>query len=557
MTTVTPRDFGRLLGVIARHLPETRRDLVAARRVVHAEATRTGARRPEVVRSSYSKTDYRRLRALPEDASGPLIVKQAAPSAEVRHSPHHPWPHYFLEDGAGRAPGVVLWSMWFATSPIQEVHALAATLTARNRELVLKWLGARNHSPPTHADLGQHYGVSRARVGQIVTRFRDRARDWHIRLPWCERFLERIQASGGVLHSSMVDDRLRAHPHALPRLCGLRKLSAGVEYHEDIASWVTDRGHAIIADYRERTLNSELLRHIKRKRTTWGAYPLSLLPPSRTLPPEQLVKTVTSADAAPWRLEDGMVVFPGARSTLVRLTRKALAALGTIHIRDLHAGLDRNVRFSPPSSRQLRAILSTHDDFQVSEDGYVAPVNAQDVEVLLTAAEHTALRILRHSNGVVDREGYIHHMISAGFRPELASCVLRSPFISRVERGIYALRGMTMDADRVQLARNAPFHRLRSSLVKVEHRPSRLLLHYRLSPPCLTKGRLPLPSDTRLRPGKWRASFPDGTFAQLTIRAGAIGGLRPWMRRAALVVASSISLAVDTEYRSIAVTLSE
>ena len=64
-------------------------------------------------------------------------------------------------------------------------------MTDRNhRNIVMARLGALGHPPPTYGTIAKTFGISRARVGQLVNRFFIDLTSWGLRLPWCERLLD-------------------------------------------------------------------------------------------------------------------------------------------------------------------------------------------------------------------------------------------------------------------------------------------------------------------------------------------------------------------------------
>ena len=531
-------------------LPKPFQDTILQEHMVLTKAVHNVQQTPLVVHSAYSTAAYRRLLDLPPD---PYVVhgkKTTFPKAHVRHTSRHPWPHYFRPATADACvPGTVLWALWLATSPAEEVAAMTIGLNDRNRELILGWLGALGKAPSTQAALARKYHITRARVGQLIHRFLDTVARWRIRLPWCEIMLDRLQCRGGVLHSSLVD---AVETNALNAMVGasqLGLLSSSVHRDDNLDSWVTQIGRRTVSAYRDRL--ATVLPPIRRQRRQWGAFRIDLLPASANLPKETRIQLALPSNPPSWRVHGHLVVFYSSNSTLVRICRKALAALTSLCLDDLHRGIERALRSTPPSRSELAIILSSHDAFRVDNECCVSHIDPLDVNTTLTPAERSALAILRDAGGVIDSDGYIFQMQRNGHSRQLAGALLRSPFVYRVERAVYALLGTPITSGQIQTARSARSNRFRNSLVKVERHASRVELHYRLSHPCLADGRLPCPAF--LPNGQWKASLPDGSSLRCNVRGSTVSGFRPWMRRAGIAVNSPLSLQIRAELRLIRV----
>ena len=475
----------------------------------------------------------------------------------VHSTPSHPWPHYFEPiTNKPRAPAGVLWALWHAETPIDEVEALTVGMSNRNRDMALARLGVSGYPPPTYATIARAFGISRARVGQLINRFTDELTSWGIRLPWCERLLDCIQMRNGIWHSSEADERFTNSLDALVGLSKLGLMSSRLQWDANTESWTTDQGLQNMARYK--TQLAARLRDdsaaIKKQRRHWGAFRLTLLPHSSIIPRQVAIGLATPVTVAGCNVDNRLIVFPDARSVLASTVRKALTALRSLAISDLHNGISQHHRLKPPTVAETHDILSVHRDFAVDLNRNVTLTERPDPRSVLTVAERTALQIMEDAEGVIDHDGYLYLMEKAGFGRELAGTVLRAPFVRRLDRAVYALRGRDIGPGRIQTAKAARLNRFRNSLVRSERDSRRVTCSYRLSRPCLTEGRLPLPAADAIGHGKWRTTFPDGTNGTLSVRESSIRGLRPWMRRACLAVGSPISLEVDKDARRIRVT---
>lgn len=356
-----------------------------------------------------------------------------------------------------------------------------------------------------------------------------------------------------MFHSSAIDVPQHASLHAAVGAARLGLLTSCISYDRKIDAWVTDRGLSTLEEYRQHLTIP--LSSIRTQRRRWGAFRTDLLPTSTRIPLDLAVRLALSSSPLPWCLQNGLAVLHHADSTLARVCRKSLVVLKRIHIRALHRALSQQPRFSPPSLDDLTTILSCHRGFHIDSRDYLSSATSLDATTVLTPAERAAAQIIRTAGGVIDHDGYTYAMRQAGFGRELASSVLRSPFICRLERAVYGFRGTKIKPGRIQAAKGARVNRFRRSLMGAHHHTTGVRLHYSLSPPCLAEGRLPIPASTALPNGSWSASFPDGTSSTLTVRGTTIRGFRPWMRRAALEVGCVLFLDVDIDDHSIVVRL--
>ena len=225
-----------------------------------------------------------------------------------------------------------------------------------------------------------------------------------------------------------------------------------------------------------------------------------------------------------WAVHRDLVVTPGTKATLTRAVQKALVAVDTVHLGALHSAISVYSRFDVPSIEEFRTILSCHDSFRIDDTDSVSSQVPLDPDSILTAAERAALNAFSEHGGIVDHDAYTHHMREAGVGRELAGAVLRSPFVVRVERAVYTLLGTTVEPWQVQAARHARTARFRRSLISSVEEQSILELHYRLTNPTVSEGRLPLPSSGQLRNGRWSTRFPDGSRGTLVVRDSSIPG---------------------------------
>ena len=470
----------------------------------------------------------------------------------VRSTASRPWPHYFRPNSKPPVvPAQVLQALWLSEGPTDEMNAITIGLSERNRHILLWCLGALGQPIPTYASIAERFGISRARTGQIVSRFRKEVAEWGVRLPWSEYALAQVYLQGGLVHFSEADKRRRLALDALVALSRLKLLSLPVEWDAQIDCWTTSRGGKRTSEYIRRLGSS--LATIRRQRRQWGAFRIDLLPETSTTPLPVQIRLALPKSVARWGIHEDLVVTPDAKTTLSRTVQKTLVAVGTVHLSALHSAIAVYSRFDMPSVEEFRTILSSHDSFHVDDTDAVSSRVPLDPDSILTTAERAALSAFSERGGIVDHDAYTHHMLEAGVGRELAGAVLRSPFFVRLERAVYTLLGTKAKPWQIQAARHARTARFRRSLVQSMEEQSILELHYRLTNPTLSEGRLPIPSSGQLKNGRWSTRFPDGSRGTLVVRDSAIRGLRPWMRRANLNTGAQVALEIDRDRQSIRV----
>lgn len=428
------------------------------------------------------------------------------------------------------APPSVLSEIANASSPEAEIHALAAELGMRDTDIVLSRLGLFDSPRPSLGSIAHRTWLTERRARRITTSFKNQVSTWHIRLPKCTKLVERIEAHGGIKHSSEI------LPDSQPLLTALAYLSAlGVQptlhWDCDAQAWFTSKSSLHLREYKR--LIAKRLPAIRRLCGRWGAVPLDMLPQMKEVP-RAVATQVALPSTVDWEIVDDLVVMPNGKSTLVRLASKAIAAIGPIRITQLLDALRGKNGFSPPSVRETKLILSSHGHFRVSEDDTLKLSGTVDSKSMLTSADRTAVEIIRKAAGVVDRDGFLQEMAREGIGTSRASAILRSPYITRLAKGVYGLLGDGVDQWRVRYAQTAKERRFRRSLVDHEQDWDGVWLSYSVTRPCLS-GRLPLPAflANNLR-GTWKAEFSDGTTGSFSITGSTILGLRPWMQRAAV-----------------------
>ena len=438
------------------------------------------------------------------------------------------------------APPLVLSRISAAPSAAAEILALVSELSERDKMFSLSRLGFLGYPRPTLESLADRAGITRERVRQITTRFTDRVSKWQVRLPRCANLVKQLQTEGGIWHITEVPPELQHPLHALTDLSALG-VQPQLFWATGLQAWLTNDGRTTVREYKKAI--ADRLPQINTYRNQWGAIPVALLTCTKGVSKELAAEIVLSS-AVDWVIKDDLVVILNAKSTLARSAFKVIEAVGPIPITELQKGLERQDRFSAPKLHETRLILSKRRDLRILRGDVVAFVDTGDIQSTLTAAQRTAVEVIRNANGVVDNDGYLQAMEGAGFSTPLSSAILREPFVVRLERGVYGLVGDDVERWRVRQAKTARTARFWRSVIRFRRTDHHVQLHYRLTRPCIVSGELPLPPSLGVPRGRWIANFRDGTSSVLKITSGKIRGLKPWMRRANLSIHSCITVTI-------------
>jgi hypothetical protein len=157
-------------------------------------------------------------------------------------------------------------------------------------------------------------------------------------------------------------------------------------------------------------------------------------------------------DAAPWcEFLDGEWFWdpltPDGRNRLVNVTRKMLAACGSLSLRTARGGLDRNLRVGRlthlPSLEALRLFYRAHPTFELGDDDIVKSATWLDPDEQLDKTELTLYRILHSAkDGFLDRGELFRRATQAGMNPNTFSVYTSySPILNNPMQDRWVLRG--------------------------------------------------------------------------------------------------------------------
>ena len=422
----------------------------------------------------------------------------------------------------------------------EEVKALCAGLSDRNRSLVLARLRYRSDRQPTLDELGERIGVTRERVRQIVAGRMKVLVESGLRLPIGSRVVREIDLAGGAISPAALATRLADERIVTDELslCSLGELSdAGlipkIRWIPDLLAWIGVENY--IAWVKTGQLDDMLdrLKTIARKDLRRvGAVQESALEISSPVDPGRAAALVASRGSKFERILGYLILVPPTNATLVHQARKVLTVTSPMSIFELHSGLRRNPKLSPVPPRDVvEFILEQHPGFEVDRGRARLTVQLPRSEVL-SKSERALVELLEESQDVLLLQDMVVGMKKRGFSEAMTSVLTRSPILTRVSTAVYALRGRKVPSHLISARRKSRIDSRSTNVVTSGWEgPQRFVVTYRLSRFNLNSV-LSLPSAFSTKLEQWRGRLPTGEEVAVTIRDQNFWGIYRWLRTA-------------------------
>ena len=335
-----------------------------------------------------------------------------------------------------RAPSEVLVAISEARNVLEEIVGLTAGLSTRDRSIVLRRWALMEASVPTLETIAAAAGVTRERVRQITSRCNDRVTAWGLRLPRaCAQILS-LDANGSFVDLHTCTVGMRKIYAALVEV-GKLGVCPQSAVNRDIAVWAARSGMQKLVEA-EKGLG-DVRKRVRRQLRMWGAFWNDESCHSEGVPGEIVVRMLCAewAEAVRW---ESLIIVPDRRSMLARLVGKVLSVSARVPLNALAKGLERHVRFDNPGADAVAAIIRA-GTFAECDGEEVRPRGRVEDCDSLTRSERSAVTVIDRAGGVIDSELYVERMAEQGVRAEAASAILRQPFITHLERGVYGLIG--------------------------------------------------------------------------------------------------------------------
>lgn len=379
----------------------------------------------------------------------------------------------------------------------------------RNRSIVLQYLGFRLSVLPTLEEVGKQHDLTRERVRQLVARV---VRGLRIRVLRPPKMLEAARLLRQNVPMTSEGARL------LLRQAGLSRGAVRAEAIVRTLSALTNRrpflqgvqlgNTSVLADSRSAKwlgrVAVEARRRISRRGVARVPEMASWLASSWGQPVnEGVVRTVIEAIPGVVWLDDSRDWFTVAglpRNRLLNIMRKILTVAGTIEVRSLREGIQRQFHmrgFAPPT-RILERLVDelpwcTRVGQSISKRSEGA---ARDALTSLT--EQALVRVLRQHGPVMSGHELVTQAMREGAGDVAVNAALcYSPILQRVAFGVYALRGEKLDSGVVARAIEAASSQTRRLIDFGWSRNRTLWLAMRLSRSTVRTGIFGIPAGLR------------------------------------------------------------
>lgn len=441
-------------------------------------------------------------------------------------------------------------------------------VTERDLRVLRRRLGVDGHGGRTLEATASEFGVTRERVRQICTNAVKHLKDKRPFAPLVDRALalvvERLPATADDVEKGLQSSGITETPF---RLEGLMNVADLLGREPPFAVTSLD-GIRLAVPSSELGL-PEFVRSIARRSIQhWGAATI-----------EDVAAQVCRArkgGAASGFVSSVLQTLAGFRwidqttgwfwldsvlpNRLLNNVRKILAVAGFIHVSELRQGIGRHHRmegFAPPR-RVLLEFCRQAQGFRVDGDTVIAdpPLDWRQV---LRGLERALASVLKESGPVMDRPKLEEVCVRTGMKKGTFYVLLdHSPILTRLARGVYALRGAPVPPGLVESL--TPSVRRGKVLVDYGWTPERKIwLVYKVSKAMISSGMFTIPVALK--------SFVEGEFDLTTADGSPIGrliskdngahGLRPFFARRGGDAGDYLVLLFDLEHRTATVTLGD
>lgn len=344
-----------------------------------------------------------------------------------------------------------LWPTQDAEWPLD--HALSGWVqdavpewTSARRRALMTRIGWTGGHVPTLEEIGEREGLTRERIRQLQVKLLKQLRSVHpAGLEPFERAIQlltdhasdpecgpgQLLAEYGLVEEGLPEEGVEL----MLELLGLPEVFAA--YQEGFSAKAPKIGEALaVAKALTRSVGVVSIEWVRNDSATQ----LDAVTLKREL------------DAAAWcAFLDGEWFWdpltPDGRNRLVNVTRKMLAACGSLPLRTARGGLDRNLRVGRlthlPSLEALRLFYRAHPTFELDDDDVVKSATWLDPEEQLDKTELTLYRILHTAkDGFLDRGELFRRATQAGMNPNTFSVYTSySPILDNPMQDRWVLRG--------------------------------------------------------------------------------------------------------------------
>jgi hypothetical protein len=412
----------------------------------------------------------------------------------------------------------------------------------RNRELAVAYLGWDGKGAHTLEEVGLQYGVTRARVGQIVQRLVETLKAKRPFLPVLDRTLqaiaEEIPCPVERLESTLAERNLCRAPFRLDVVISAAEITG-----RSCPFIIEDADGMPFALPRDQEGIVKIVLQLTRKSIShWGAATIEDIAAqvSESLHRKisaEFVKTVLSTQPGFSWLDEPSGWFwlkSITRNPLLNQIQKVISVAPRIHVSELRAGVSRPHRregFAPPQ-RVLIALCAQAEGYAV-EGSSVLANTPLDYREVLSDTESIIVDVLHEHGPVIQRPKLEQLCLGKGLHRDAFYIHLSySPVVARYAPGVYGLRGAQIPPG---LAESMVESR-RKTRVLADYGwlpDGRIIISYKLSKGTLANGIVSIPAGMKpYLQGEFGLLISDGQSAgRLVVKDSQAWGLGPFFRR--------------------------
>ena len=383
--------------------------------------------------------------------------------------------------------------------------------SARDRRIIVDYLGWDGKPPRTLEVVGQEHDMTRERVRQICKRIKNQHTSKPF-LPVLDRVVKVIAAAVPVpaeeIESQLLQRRLTENRFSMEAICSTahvlgREVRFTVhrlhEYRFVLLSNSTDQ-----FDHIDHVVRAAV-RH-------WGVATVDDVAAAMSLTPTFIRKVLIVLPGFKWLDEatGWFWIVDVTRNALLTQIRKVLAVSLSIAVGELRTGVGRHHRrkgFAPPR-RVLLELCQQLPWCRVADEMVTATQSLNPNEVL-SDSEQRIFQILKEHGPVMQRQRFENLCVNAGVNRHTFWIFLSyCPIITRYAAGVYGLRGAQVTAGLVEslMPKTISKSKLVIDYGWTKDRNIRIL--YRISPGMLSNGVVSIPAAMK--------TFLQGRFTLMT-----------------------------------------
>jgi hypothetical protein len=446
--------------------------------------------------------------------------------------------------------------------PLEEelTGIVGAVLGSRaSREIAMARLGLGGMPPVTLDAAGRSAGVSRERVRQIETSFRDAiAPAGEVWSPALDRVLAVVDrmspTSMDKLHAELTEHGLIRDSFSIQStLAAANVLGRQIEI---------DMAHGLVSSRPLAVTPTQIRSMARRLVTHWGATTVDevcaqLGEEEPVAVPPNLVKLVLESHEAFRWLDEQRGWFwlrDTSRNRLLNQVEKIMAVAGSLPITDLRDGVGRFYRmkgFRPPRE-VLARLCQDSDRYERRDDWIVGKPGLPDWKDILGKCEATLVDVLFEFGPVMRRDDLEEIVVDErGLnRSSFYVYLGYSPVIARYAPGVYGLRGAQVTAAEVDVMIPS---RARTQVLQDHGWTSKheLWIAYRISAAAERSGVLAVPKAVKgVAQGSFELTTEDGRAIGTLVIEENMWGLSPFYRRYGIEEGDYVVLVLDLRLRT-------